>query len=990
MRLIPVAAALLLVGTCILPALPAASIAGDDGAPTADDPPARNDSEGPAPPGAGSRAEPELQSSGMHGRSAVYDFSNTYMFSRWSIVMETDRARLMKNLRYQNESWARAGSLPDKAGRASAVAVWDSTNGRAILLGGYAWNSSMADRVHDLPVLVYDPENATWADLGPSRIPAGAAGAWDPVDSCVLVCGGTDSASGRTGVRNRTFAFFPSNATWVRLADMPEERHGQSAVWDPEDRLLLVFGGTNGTEYHNDVWSFDYARNLWTNLTIISDEYPLTRAYTSAVWNPLNREMLIHGGFNPDITFLSLWAYSFRNATWAHRTSAPYARYYHSAGLDPARGTMMVFGAGEYDYTDVWNYDIASDSWGSGRVLPGALRTAAAGVFDPDSGHFLVFGGRDVSGDCLNETWSFTPGDLLWTYFSPGYMQPPALDLGGDFHAVERALWTSENPAGTCITLRLRFSGDNSTWSSWEEVGNGGSPYSRGRYMQWNMTFTATADQKSTPVLSGVSFDWLVNREPSAWAGEDTEGFKRQPVQLTGSGSDPDGDPITFNWSRAMAPDGSFDDPTLQNATYTPLESGVHRLALVANDSYDTGPPAFVNVTVVNRPPSAMAGLDGTGYRGEYVDLHGSGSDPDGDALFYNWTQLEGPPVAIATPASPKASFVPQRSGSYAFRLEVSDGEDSDFATVNVTVLNRPPVASLEASPSRAGVNERIDFSAALSYDPDGNVTKYLIDFGDGNDTGWTVRPDIGYYYTAPGVYNATARVMDDEGTECEVPANVTVTVRNALPVVDISVAPESGDIRTVFRFTVSASSHDPDGSIVSYMWSFGDGATGGGSSASHNYSRPGTYTVVLRATDDLGGFTEVELSVTVSNLAPVITSTSPGRLVAVKAGTAATLTVWASDPDGELLGYAWTVDNSSVAGSNNTFVFSPERAGSYRVSVTVSDGQSSVRYEWGVTATAMDGGDAEEGDVTLVTAGIVAAVVVLVVVIVLLARKKR
>jgi len=972
-----VAAAMLLVGTFIVPIVLAA-------------PSARNDVASPAPAAAGSRAEPEYNGSGAHERSAVYDFSNTYMFSRWSIVMETGRARLMKNLHYQNESWKGEAALPDKTGRASMVTVWDSTNGRVMLLGGYAWNSSMADRLHDRPVLVYDPANGTWADLGPSRIPAGSAGVWDPVHRCALVCGGTDSASGREGVSNRTWAFFPANATWVRLADMPRERHGQSAVWDPEDGLMLVFGGTNGTGYYNDVWSFDHSRNLWTNLTIVSDEYPLTRAYTSAVWSPKNREMLIHGGFNTDITFLSTWAFSFQNATWIHRTSAPYARYCHAAGYDPASGTMMVFGAGEYDYTDVWNYDIASDSWGPGRTMPGPLRTAAGGVFDPVFGRFLVFGGRDASGECLDETWSFSPGTLRWSYFSPGHMQPPALDLGPDAHSVERVLWTSLEPTGTCITLRARLSADNSSWSSWETVENGGAPYARGRYLQWNMTFSASTDLRSTPVLSGVRFDYLVNRAPSADAGSDLGGSKRQPVPLSGGGADPDGDPITFNWSRATALAGAFDDISRPDASYTPLVSGVHRLALVADDSFSLSPAAYVNVTVLNRPPAAMAGLDGTGYRGEFIDLHGQGSDPDGDPLWYNWTQLGGPSVGIAGPQSPRASFVPPRSGNYTFRFEVSDGEDASYATVNVTVLNRPPVARLEASPGRAGVNERIDFTAALSYDPDGNITKYLIDFGDGNDTGWTTRPDMGYYYTAPGAYSATALAMDDEGAVSERSGALTITVANALPVVNISVAPERGDFRTVFLFSVSASSYDPDGSIVSYSWRFGDGATEGGSTASHNYSRPGTYVVVLRATDDLGGYTERNLSVTVANLAPVITSTSPARLLEMRAGARATLTVAASDPEGGPLGYSWRVDNASAGENNNSFVFRPGAKGQYRVSVTVSDGEGSVSHEWGVTVTAAGGGGGEEGDVTPITAGIIVAVVILVVIIALLARKRR
>ena len=47
--------------------------------------------------------------------------------------------------------------------------------------------------------------------------------------------------------------------------------------------------------------------------------------------------------------------------------------------------------------------------------------------------------------------------------------------------------------------------------------------------------------------------------------------------------------------------------------------------------------------------------------------------------------------------------------------------------------------------------------------------------------------------------------------------------------------------------------SSDPDGTIASYAWEFGDGATGNGATASHTYATAGTYTVKLTVTDDDG-----------------------------------------------------------------------------------------------------------------------------------------
>ena len=52
--------------------------------------------------------------------------------------------------------------------------------------------------------------------------------------------------------------------------------------------------------------------------------------------------------------------------------------------------------------------------------------------------------------------------------------------------------------------------------------------------------------------------------------------------------------------------------------------------------------------------------------------------------------------------------------------------------------------------------------------------------------------------------------------------------------------------------FDGSASS-DPDGTIVSYDWTFGDGGTASGAKPTHVYSAAGTYTVTLTVTDDTG-----------------------------------------------------------------------------------------------------------------------------------------
>jgi N-acetylmuramoyl-L-alanine amidase len=66
-------------------------------------------------------------------------------------------------------------------------------------------------------------------------------------------------------------------------------------------------------------------------------------------------------------------------------------------------------------------------------------------------------------------------------------------------------------------------------------------------------------------------------------------------------------------------------------------------------------------------------------------------------------------------------------------------------------------------------------------------------------------------------------------------------------------------------QFDASASS-DLDGSILAYMWDFGDGSSASGLTMSHTYGTVGTYPVTLSVTDDEGATGTVTRQVTVGN----------------------------------------------------------------------------------------------------------------------------
>jgi PKD repeat protein len=86
----------------------------------------------------------------------------------------------------------------------------------------------------------------------------------------------------------------------------------------------------------------------------------------------------------------------------------------------------------------------------------------------------------------------------------------------------------------------------------------------------------------------------------------------------------------------------------------------------------------------------------------------------------------------------------------------------------------------------------------------------------------------------------------------------------NQPPAAAATASPTSGIAPLAVDFN-GAGSSDPDGSIASYTWNFGDGATGTGPLITHTYANPGSYVATLTVADNLGatGSTTVSISVT-------------------------------------------------------------------------------------------------------------------------------
>src|SRR5882724_5436863 len=265
-------------------------------------------------------------------------------------------------------------------------------------------------------------------------------------------------------------------------------------------------------------------------------------------------------------------------------------------------------------------------------------------------------------------------------------------------------------------------------------------------------------------------------------------------------------------------------------------------------------------------------------------------SDPDGSIASYSWTFGDGGTSTVQNPSHTYAA-----GGTNTVTLQVTDNQGAQSTTasqsVTVTPANQPPVGNFTFSCSGLTCS-----FTSTSSDPDGTITAYSWTFGDGA-TSTAQNPS--HTYAAGGTYTVTLTVTDNQ-TATSAPASRTVGVTPP------NQAPTASFTSSCSALTCSftSTSSDPDGSIASYSWTFGDGATSTAQNPSHTYAAGGTYTVTLTVTDN-----QTATSAPASRTVGVTPPNQPPTASFTSSCSALTcsFTSTSSDPDGSIASYSWT-----------------------------------------------------------------------------------
>ena len=247
-------------------------------------------------------------------------------------------------------------------------------------------------------------------------------------------------------------------------------------------------------------------------------------------------------------------------------------------------------------------------------------------------------------------------------------------------------------------------------------------------------------------------------------------------VVLNGTATDSDGSVKSQKWTKLSGPSSvSFNDDTVLSPTVTNLEEGVYVFRLTVTDNNDLTATDDVQVTVNpakvgNKTfPTANAGADQTiTLPLSSVILSGSGSDPDGNAVTYQWTKVSGPSATLINDTAASASVSNLKAGDYVFRLTVTDVKGTT-ASDDVAITVKTPTQNNNNNNNGEGNNNN---NGGNGNNNGGNNSTDST----GNNNGGSRGPEIDFQidaYPNPSPSQFTLKVRSDSNKD------ITINIYN-------------------------------------------------------------------------------------------------------------------------------------------------------------------------------------------------------------------
>jgi PKD repeat protein len=359
-------------------------------------------------------------------------------------------------------------------------------------------------------------------------------------------------------------------------------------------------------------------------------------------------------------------------------------------------------------------------------------------------------------------------------------------------------------------------------------------------------------------------------------------------VDATGSTASPD--VAAYHWqfedpNILTEPTGDEQPGSNPTDSWTYSAGGTHTIALTvyAPDGTSVGTSQQVSLPTARFTDNAPHPVVG---RGVSFD-GGASSSANGGPFTYSWDFGDGSPAA----AGPTPSHAYAAGGTFMVSLTVTDGKGFKDTVTHVVTVFTATVASFSVATPSPVAGQAVLFDGSSSSSEDASITRYSWSFGDGSSGSG---PTASHAYSVSGTYSVRLTVTDNFGnTATSAPRAVVVDEPPRAAIAVRSAHPATGG---PVRFA-GTGSNDPDGSIISYVWSLGDGSTATGSSPAHIYKTPGLYPVTLSVVDSAGHTARITARVTVVRASKIskislIKTKSRGFFLLARVTGAGTVTV--------------------------------------------------------------------------------------------------
>ncbi|TRX60127.1 T9SS type B sorting domain-containing protein [Fulvivirga sp. M361] len=449
------------------------------------------------------------------------------------------------------------------------------------------------------------------------------------------------------------------------------------------------------------------------------------------------------------------------------------------------------------------------------------------------------------------------------------------------------------------------------------------------------------------------------NQPPTVSAGPDiTLTLPNDAVTIDGIFSDSDGTVTSTVWTQISGTTVPFtpNDNTL-NLTNIPQGSYTFRFSATDNNGDSSFDDVNIFVILSNQFPTVDAGSDITlRLPVNSVNITANANDPDGSVTTFLWEKVSGSTANLANTNTRTVTVSNLVEDIYEFRITVTDNDgasnnDIVRVTVQPAAVNIPPVANAGNNISITLPTNSVNITGSGS-DSDGSIASYVWTKQSGPTATLSNanNPTLTVNNLIQGSYLFRLTVTDNNGAADFDDVQVTVNpeIVNQVPIANAGV-----DIQLTLptnSTNINGGASDPDGTVVSYLWSQ---VSGPNTATLSSLSLPtitagnlieGVYGFNLEVTDDDGAVDNDEMIITVLpaavNVPPVANA---GSDVTIRLPTnSVNLMGSGSDPDGSIANYLWTKTSgpsATLANANTTTLsLSGLTEGNYTFELLVTD----------------------------------------------------